>query len=129
MDVENPKLAVADVPKAVKHSDGYGHPCSCASMDDVITKPELSLSFKNIERINVVGVGVWVNAESGAKASIDDFELGQLGEYPVVPLTTGIFSPSSGAMRMAVIDGVSRATATDCRGDRWTLSPRRRRTT
>ena len=89
MDVENPKLAVADVPKAVKHSDGYGHPCSCASMDDVITKPELSLSFKNIERINVVGVGVWVDAESGAKASIDDFEFGQLSEYPVVPLTTG----------------------------------------
>jgi hypothetical protein len=34
-------------------------------------------------------VAVWVNAESWAKASVDDFELGQLGEYPMVARTTG----------------------------------------
>jgi hypothetical protein len=89
VDVENPKLALADVPKAVKHSYRCGNPCSRASMDDVIAKPELSRSLKNIERINVIPVAVWVNAKSGAKASIDDFELGQLGEYPVVTQTTG----------------------------------------
>jgi hypothetical protein len=87
MDVEDPKLALADVPKAVKHSCRCGHPCSWASMDEVIAELELSLSFEHIERINVIAVAVWINAESGAKASIDDFELWQLDEYSVVART------------------------------------------
>jgi hypothetical protein len=72
MDVENPKLTVAGVPKAMNHSYRYGHPCSRASADDVIAERELGLSLENIERINVVAVTVWVNAESGTKAGVDD---------------------------------------------------------
>jgi hypothetical protein len=89
MDVENPKLALADVSKAVKHSYRCGHPVSRADMDDVIAELELSLSFKHIEGVNVIGVAVRVNAESEAEASIDDFELGELNEYAVVARTTG----------------------------------------
>jgi hypothetical protein len=67
MDVEDPKLALADVAKAVKHSCRCGHPCSWASMDDVVAELELSLSLEHIERINVIAVAVWINAESGPK--------------------------------------------------------------
>jgi len=56
-------------------------------MDEVIAELELSLSFEHIERINVIAVAVWINAESGAKASVDDFELWQLDEYSVVAWT------------------------------------------
>jgi hypothetical protein len=76
MDVENPKLAVAGIPKAVNHSYRYGHPCPRASADDVIAERELGLSLENIERINVVSMAVWVNAESRTKAGIDDLQLG-----------------------------------------------------
>jgi hypothetical protein len=89
MDVENPKLALADVPKAVKHSGRCGNPCSWTSMDDVIAEPELSLSLKNVERISVIPVAVDVDAESGAKLKLDDFEFGQLGEDSMVTRTTG----------------------------------------
>jgi hypothetical protein len=37
----------------------------------------------------MIQVAVWVNAESGAKANIDDFKLGRFGEYPVITRTTG----------------------------------------
>jgi hypothetical protein len=80
MDVDHPKLAVAGIPKAVNHSYRYGHPCSRPSPDDVIAERELGLSVENIERINVVRVAVWVNAESRTKAGIDDLELRQVGE-------------------------------------------------
>jgi hypothetical protein len=76
MDVENPKLAVAGVPKAVNRSDRCGHPHSGASMDDLIAECELGLAFENIERIDVVFVAVWVKAESRAEASINYLELG-----------------------------------------------------
>jgi hypothetical protein len=76
MYVENPKLAVAGIPKAVNHSHRYGHPCSRPSTDDVFAERELGLSLENIERINVVAVAVSVNAESRTKAGIDDLELG-----------------------------------------------------
>ena len=89
MDVEDPKVAIADVPKAVKNPNRCGNPCSRATSDDVIAKPKFSFSFKHIEGIGVIRVGVRVNAESGAKARIDDFELRQLDEYPVATRTTG----------------------------------------
>jgi hypothetical protein len=76
MDVENPKLAVARVPKAVHHSDRCGHPCPRTSTDDLVAERELGLALENIEGIDVVSVGVWVDAESRAKAGIDYLELG-----------------------------------------------------
>lgn len=76
MDVENPKLAIPRVPKAVKHSDRYRHPRSSTSTDDLIAERELSLSFEDIKGIHVVPVGVWVHAESWPEAGIDYLELG-----------------------------------------------------
>jgi hypothetical protein len=107
MDVEHPKLALADVPKTVEHPDRRGNPCSRASMDDVIAKPELSHALEDIERINVIQVAVWVNAESGAKANIDHFKLGRFGEYPVMARTAGDPFSLLGPMWMPDIDGVS----------------------
>jgi hypothetical protein len=76
MDVENPKLAIPGVPKAVKHSDRYRHPRSSRSADDLIAERELSLSLEDIKGIHVVPVGVWVHTESRAEAGIDYLELG-----------------------------------------------------
>jgi hypothetical protein len=76
MYVENPKLTVAGIPKAVNDSYRHGHPCSRPSADDVFAERELGLSLENIERINVVAVAVSVNAESRTKAGIHDLELG-----------------------------------------------------
>jgi hypothetical protein len=53
-DVENPKLAVARVPKAVNYSDRCGNPCSSASTDDLVAERELGLAFEDIEGIDVV---------------------------------------------------------------------------
>jgi hypothetical protein len=63
-------------PKAVNHSGRCGHPCSSAGTDDLVAERELGLALENIEGIDVVSVGVWVDAESRAKAAIDHLELG-----------------------------------------------------
>jgi hypothetical protein len=76
MDVENPKLAVARVPEAVNCSDRCGHPCSGTRVDDFIAECEFGFAFQNIEGIDVVSVGVWINAETRAEAGIDYLELG-----------------------------------------------------
>ena len=76
MDVENPKLAIPRVPKAVKRSYRYCHPRPSTGADDLIAERELGLSFEDIKGIHVVPVGVWLHAESGAEAGIDYLELG-----------------------------------------------------
>jgi hypothetical protein len=88
MDVENPKLAVTRVPKAVKDSDRHRHPRPGTSAHDLIAERELSLSFEDIKGIHVVAVGVWLHAESRAEAGIDHLELRQLGQHTVVARTT-----------------------------------------
>lgn len=88
MDVENPKLAITRVPKAVKDSDRHRYPRSGPSADDLITQRELSLAFEDIKRIHGVPVDVWLHAESRAEAGIDHLELGQLGEHAVAARTT-----------------------------------------
>jgi hypothetical protein len=88
MDVENPKLAIPRVPKAVKHSDRHRHPRSSTSADDLTAERELSLSFEDIKRIHMVPVCVRLHAESRAEAGIDYLELRQLGEHAVVARTT-----------------------------------------
>jgi hypothetical protein len=75
MHVENPKLAVAHVPEAVKYPNGDRHPRSDTSTDDLIAKRELGLAFENIERVDVISVAMRVNAESRPKAAIDHLEL------------------------------------------------------
>jgi hypothetical protein len=75
MDVENPQLAVTRIPKAVNRSDRCGHPGSGAGTDDLIAERELGLAVEDIEGIDMVWVGVWVNADSRAKAGIDYLEL------------------------------------------------------
>jgi hypothetical protein len=76
MDVENPKLAVTRVPKAMQHSNRYGNPRSGTSADYLIAKGELSFSFQDIKGIHVVPVNMRVDAESRAEASVDYLELG-----------------------------------------------------
>jgi hypothetical protein len=75
MDVENPKLAVTRVPKAVKDSGRYRHPRSRRRADDLIAERELSLSSEDIKGIHMVPVDVWVHAESRAEAAIDYLNL------------------------------------------------------
>jgi hypothetical protein len=111
VDVENPKLAVARVPKAVNYSDRYGHPRSGASSDDLIAERELGLAFENIEGIDVVSVGVWVNAESGPKRASITSSSGSSARTRWQRGPRGIFSPSSGPMRMLVIGEVSQGAA------------------
>ena len=74
VDVENPKLAVTYVPKAVKHSRRYRDPRSSTNADHLIAKRELSLSVEDIEGTHVVPVRTWVYAESRAEAAVDYFE-------------------------------------------------------
>ena len=74
VDVENPKLAVTYVPKAVKHSRRYRDPRSGTSADHLIAERELSLSSKDIQRIHVVHVRMRVHAESRAEAAVDYLE-------------------------------------------------------
>lgn len=75
VDVENPKLAITRVPKAVKDSDRYRNPRSGTSADELIAERELGLSFEDIKGIHVVPVGVWLHAESRTEAGIDYLEL------------------------------------------------------
>ena len=85
MDVEYPKLTVADVPEAVPHPDRYRDPRSGASMDDLIAQRELGLAFENIERVDVVPMAVGFDAESRSETPIDYLELRQLRKHAVVP--------------------------------------------
>jgi hypothetical protein len=61
MDVEDPKLAIARVPKAVEHSDRYRHPRSNTREDYLIAERELSLSLEDIKR-NPRGLGVYAGS-------------------------------------------------------------------
>jgi hypothetical protein len=76
MDVENPKLAVAGVSEAVNRLSVRPSRFK-ASTDDLVRECELGRAFENIEGINVVSVGVWVNAESRDKARIDHSSSGR----------------------------------------------------
>ena len=76
MDVENPKLAITRVPKAVEHSDRYCHPCAGARPDYLIAEREFSLSLEDIERIHVVRVHMRVHDESRTEAGIYCLEFG-----------------------------------------------------
>ena len=76
MDVDNPKLAITRVPKAVEHSDRYRHPCPRARADNLIAEREFGLPLEDIKRIHVVRVRMRVHAESRAEALIDCLEFG-----------------------------------------------------
>jgi hypothetical protein len=76
MDVENPKLAITRVPKAVEHSDRYRHPCSGARADYLIAEREFGLALQDIKRIHMVRVRMRIHAESRTEADIYCLEFG-----------------------------------------------------
>ena len=90
MDVQHSKVAVADIAEAVSDADRSGDICAWSHTHDLVAHEELGLTLEHVERIDVVGVAVQVDAfEVGPEAKLDGLELGQLGEDPVMAMGAG----------------------------------------
>jgi hypothetical protein len=90
MDVQHSKVAVADSAEAVDDADRSCDICAWSHAHDLVAHEELGLTLEHVERVDVVGVAVQVDAfEVGPEAKLDGLELGQLGEDAVMAMGAG----------------------------------------
>ena len=74
--------ALAGIAEAVDDASRHGDVRGRAAADGSLANQELNLSLQHVEGVDVVVVGVGVDAlPAGLEAELDCLELGQLGEY------------------------------------------------
>ncbi len=82
------------------------HEASGPGPEDIIPDPKLRLAGEHIERVDVVVVGMRVNAiERRAEAELHDFELWKLPEDPVMSFPAHDAFPAFGAERDDAVHG------------------------
>jgi hypothetical protein len=97
VDVQHAELGVRRVAEAVGDAGRRCHEASGAGPEHLVADDELGLTGEHVEGVDEVVVGVDVDAlEVGAEAQLDDLELRQLAEDPVVPVRARECSPPSG---------------------------------
>ena len=90
MHVQHSKVAVGDIAEAVDDADRSRDICARSHAHDLVAHEELSLTLEHVERVDMVGVAVQVDAfEVGPEAKLDGLELGQLGEDAVMAMGAG----------------------------------------
>src|SRR5581483_8989787 len=86
VDVQHHEIAFAGDTEAVLDTDRGGDERAGPGTHDLVLDRELGLAFEDVERVDVVRVGVQVDAlELGREAELEDLEVGQLGENAVPP--------------------------------------------
>ena len=101
MDVEHPELAISDVPEPVDDADRRGDVRAGAEANGLVSDDELGFALEYVEGVDLVGVAVRLDAlEVRAEPEFDHFEVGQLGEDPVVAGPTRDLLAPVGAFRM-----------------------------
>ena len=84
MDVEHPELAGSGVPEPMDDANWRGDVGSRASQYCPIADDELGCAFENVEGVDLVCVGMGLDAfELRPEMELDYLELRQLGEDPV----------------------------------------------
>ena len=87
VDVEHPELGAADVGEPVRHARRSRHEAPRAGTERLGADHELRLAAEHVEGVHEVVVGVRADAfEVGPEAELDDLELGELAQDPMVPL-------------------------------------------
>ena len=90
MHVQHSKVAVCDIAEAVDDAGRNRDICVWSHAHDLVAHEELGVTLEHVERIDVVGVAVQVDAfEVGPEAKLDGLELGQLSEDAVVAMGAG----------------------------------------
>ena len=87
MDVQHPELTVTGVAKAVDDTDRRRDVRPRPDQNGVVSEHELGFPLEHIEGVDLVLVAVRLDTlEVGPEPQLDDLELGQLNEDPVVPV-------------------------------------------
>jgi len=90
VDVQHSKVVVADIAEAVDDADRSCDICAWSHAHDLVAHEELGLTLEHVERVDVVGMAMQVDAlEVGPEAKLDGLELGQLGEDAVMAMGAG----------------------------------------
>ena len=90
VEVQHSKVAVADIAEAVGDADRSRDIGAWSHAHDLVADEELGLTREHVERVDVVGVAVQVDAfEVRPEAKLDGLELRQFGEDAVMAMGAG----------------------------------------